>query len=234
MKVLILAGGKGTRMDEETEIRPKPLVDIGGKPILWHIMSIYANSGFKEFVVLTGYKGHQIREHFESNPENDWIIDFIDTGLDTSKAMRIKKAQNLVSEDDFFVAYGDDLSDISPRDIYDFHKKHKNIVTLAAMPLESNFGVVEIDENNTVKQFREKPRIEGHWINGGFFCFKREIFDLLNENEELEDQVFIRLAKEGQIKAFKHYGFWKCMNTKKESIEFNNMYSKNKAPWVKW
>jgi len=233
MKVLILAGGKGSRLSEDSAVKPKPLMEIGGKPILWHIMSIYANCGFNDFVILLGYKGQMIQDYFLSYPEPNWKIDFLGTGLEAKKAQRIKKAEHLIDGDCFFVAYGDDLSDVDPKKIYEFHKKHNKIVTLTAMPLESNFGVIEINLENEVQSFKEKPRIEGYWINGGFFCFSNKIFDYLNDEEELEDMVFQKLATKGEIKAFKHNGFWKSMNTKKDIIEFNKLFSENNAPWMK-
>ncbi|MCF8297450.1 MAG: NTP transferase domain-containing protein [Saprospiraceae bacterium] len=232
MKVLILAGGKGSRLSVED--KPKPLMEIGGKPIIWHIMSIYANSGFKDFVILLGYKGQMIKDYFSSHPEPNWNIDFLNTGLETKKAQRIKKAEYLIDSDCFFVAYGDDLSDVDPKSIFEFHKKHGKVATLTAMPLESNFGVVEIGGDDDVKCFREKPRIEGYWINGGFFCFSKKIFDYFTDNEELEDEIFQKLTKMGEIKAYKHGGFWKCLNTKKDSIEFDNLILENNAPWIKW
>jgi glucose-1-phosphate cytidylyltransferase len=233
MKVLILAGGKGSRMNEETEIKPKPLIEIGERPILWHVMKIYAQSGFFDFVVLTGYKSHMIVDYFDENPEKEWNIEFLDTGLETKKAQRIKMAEHLITEDNFFVAYGDDLSDIDPGKIIDYHNSHGKMVTLAAIPLESNFGVVELTNDNSVRRFREKPKIDGYWINGGFFCFKREILGYLNNEDELEDEVFKMLAQKDEIKAIKHDGFWKCMNTKKEYQEFNKLYKENIAPWIR-
>lgn len=235
MKVLILAGGLGTRFGEETAKKPKPMVEIGGKPILWHIMKVYETDGFTDFVILLGYKGEIIKEYFLLNPEPNWKIQFVNTGAETSKAQRIKKVEHLIDDKYFFVAYGDDVSDIHPKVVYEQHIRSNKIATLTAMPLVTDFGIVEINTNNTILRFREKPIIEGHWINGGFFCFSKEIFTYLsNEKEELEDQVFKRLAEEGKIGAYRHPGFWKCMNTMKDKLELDSLVKTNQAKWIRW
>jgi glucose-1-phosphate cytidylyltransferase len=234
MKVVILAGGAGTRLIEKTRLNPKPMVQVGDKPILWHIMKIYSHKGYNEFIVLLGYKGNMIKEYFKKNAEPFWNITFVDTGIKSSKAQRIMKIKDYIKEENFFVAYGDDLADVNPHEILRFHKKHKKTVTLTTVPLESNFGVLEINNSDEVKQFREKPRIDGYWINGGFFCFSKRIFDHLNIDEELEDQTFKKLSKIREIVAFKHEGFWKCMNTYKETIVLNELWENNEAPWKVW
>ncbi|NCD42172.1 MAG: glucose-1-phosphate cytidylyltransferase [Bacteroidia bacterium] len=236
MKALILAGGIGSRLSEETTHTPKPLVEIGGKPIIWHIMRIYAHAGIKEFIILVGYKGGVFFEKFSDYTEDDWKVTILETGDGTLKSQRIKQAEKLIAGEDFFVAYGDDLSDINPIDVYNEHKSFpERVVTLTAMPLESNYGILEINENNAITQFREKPRIEGYWINGGFFCFSGSIFEYLNNPKlELEDDIFKILAKENRIGAYKHKGFWKSMNTQKEKLEMEELVRTNEAKWIKW
>jgi glucose-1-phosphate cytidylyltransferase len=234
MKVLILAGGLGSRFGEETANKPKPMVEIEGKPILWHIMKCYSYYGFNDFILLLGYKGHVIEEYFKNNPEPDFNIKFLDTGVSSRKAQRIKYAENLIEEEYFFVSYGDDVSDVNPQEILESHKNNNKIVTLTAVPLWTSFGVVDINQQNEVMGFREKPFIDGYWINGGFFCFSKKIFSYLNDDEELEDEVFKKLSSIGEISAFTHRGFWKCMNTQKDKIELEELIKKNKAAWIKW
>lgn len=235
MKVLILAGGVGSRLSEETINKPKPMVEVGGKPIIWHIMKTYAFSGFSDFIILLGYKGDMIKQYFIDMIEPDWHVELLETGEGTSKAQRIRKAEGFIVEDYFFVSYGDDVSDICPEKVLETHTKSNKIVTLTAIPLFSDFGVVELNQNNAVKCFREKPRIENQWINGGYFCFSRRIFDYLkNENEELENEVFNFLASKGEIGAYIHNGFWKCMNTYKDKLDLELLIKQNKAPWIKW
>lgn len=236
MKVLILAGGIGSRLSEETIYKPKPLVEIGGKPIIWHIMRIYSYAGIKEFIILVGYKGNVFFDNFSEYTEDDWKVTILETGNGTLKSQRIKQAEGLVGDEDFFVAYGDDLSDVNPLDVYNEHVANPNrVATLTAMPLETNYGVVEIDKDNSIKKFREKPQIEGYWINGGFFCFSSSIFNYMEDPTlELEDDIFKILAKEGRIGAFKHNGFWKSMNTQKERMEMEELVKTNEAKWIKW
>lgn len=235
MKVLILAGGLGSRLSEETLIKPKPMVEIGGKPVIWHIMKTYANSGFSDFIILIGYKGFLIKKYFNEISETGWNVELLETGEGTTKAQRIKLAEGQIVDDYFFVAYGDDVSDICPDEVFKTHLKSGKIATLTAIPLISDFGVVELNEENEVTNFSEKARIDNHWINGGYFCFSREIFKYLKNNEdELEDQIFKALASEGKIGAYVHEGYWKCMNTYKDKLELDLLIKQNKAPWIKW
>ena len=235
MKVLILAGGLGSRLSEETTIKPKSMVEIGGKPIIWHIMKTYAYNGYKDFIILIGYKGELLKQYFNEIKEPDWKIELLETGIGTLKSQRIKMAETLVNDNYFFVAYGDDVSDISPKNVLETHIRSGKVATLTAIPLVSEFGIVELSNSDEVKAFREKSRIENHWINGGYFCFSREIFSYLrNENEELEDEVFRQLASEGKIGAHIHEGFWKCMNTYKDKLELDELITQKKAPWIKW
>ena len=235
IKVVILAGGLGSRLSEETINKPKPMVEIGGKPIIWHIMKTYAHSGYNDFIILIGYKGEFIKKYFKDIKEPNWSVKLLETGEGTTKAQRIKKAEKYILGDHFFVGYGDDVSDISPKKVLETHKKSGKIATLTAIPLISDFGIVEINEKKEVKRFREKSRIDNYWINGGYFCFSKEIFKYLGSSkEELEDDVFKRLAIEEKIGAYIHNGFWKCMNTYKDKLELDLLIKQNKAPWIKW
>ena len=230
MEVVILCGGKGTRLGEHTDKIPKPMVEIGGKPILWHIMKIYASHGFNDFVLCLGYKGECIRDYFSKNDES-WNVNLVDTGEESSKSDRLKMIKEYITEDRFLVAYGDDVSDVDISKVVEYNKEKDKIVTLTALPLYSQFGIVEMNKDNEVIQFNEKPRLDNYWFNGGFFVFKKEIFDYLDEGE-LENEVFEKLAAENQIVAYKHDGFWKCMNTLKDCQELNKLWNEGKAKWI--
>lgn len=232
MKVVILCGGQGTRLREHTEKIPKPLVEIGNKPVLWHIMKIYSHYGFKDFILCLGYKGELIKEHFKENKEN-WKIEFVDTGENTPKSGRLMRIKDYIEDDLFLVAYGDDISDINIQKVVDFHNKHGKIATLTAIPLSSDFGIIEMDDKGDVIKFKEKPRLDEYWFNGGFFVFNKEIFSYLTKGE-LEKEVFEFLSKEKQIRAFKHDGFWKSMNTFKDWQELNDLEKKGNPPWIIW
>jgi glucose-1-phosphate cytidylyltransferase len=233
MKVVILCGGKGTRLKELTEEVPKPLVEIGGKPILWHIMKIYSHYGFNDFILCLGYKARMISEYFEKNNHENWSIEFVDTGEDSNKGQRIKKVEKYIEDENFFVAYGDDVSDVNIKKLLEYHKKNGNIVTLTAINPESQFGIIELNQKNEILEFKEKPKLD-YWINGGFFVFSRKIFDYLKDDNDLEKEAFETLARERQICAFKHDGFWKCMNTFKDTIELNELWADGKSPWKTW
>ena len=230
MKVVILCGGKGTRLKEYTEDIPKPLIEIGGKPILWHIMKIYSHYGFNDFVLCLGYKGKLIEEYFKNNNHENWNIEFEDTGEKSNKGQRIKKIEHYIKDENFFVAYGDDVADVNIKEILDLHIKNNKIVTLTAVNPLSQFGIMEINSNNEITEFKEKPKLD-HWINGGFFVFNKKIFDYLKDDYDLETKTFEELVKEKKIQAFKHNGFWKCMNTFKDTIELNELWEQDNAPW---
>ncbi len=229
MQVVVLCGGKGTRLSEYTEEIPKPLIEIGSKPILWHLVQMYKGFGHKDFIFCLGYKGEKIKEFF--NNEKDVNIKFADTGLETNKAERILKVKHLIKDDDFFVTYGDDLSDVNLSKLYQFHKKNKKIVTLTAVNLESPFGILEL-KNNEVIGFREKPKLS-HFMNGGFYVFNKKIFNYVKKGYDLEKDVLRDAAKANQIAAFKHKGFWKSMNTLKDVIELNELYQKGHLKWLR-
>ena len=230
MQVVVLCGGKGTRLSEYTEEIPKPLINVGSKPILWHIVQIYKKFGHKEFIFCLGYKGDKIKEFFRNEKEVN--IEFVDTGIDTNKAERIQKIKHLVKSDDFFVTYGDDLSDVNLKKLYDFHKKNKKVVTLTAVNLESPFGILELNKKNEVIGFSEKPKLD-KFINGGFYVFSKNIFSYMKKGYDLESDVLRDAAKDKQIAAFRHKGFWKSMNTLKDVIELNEMHSRGEMKWLK-
>lgn len=257
MKTVILCGGRGTRLKEETEYRPKPLVEIGGKPILWHIMKIYNYQGFNDFILCLGYKGSMIKDYFLNIEEmsNDFVMDFktkktdtisnneglngkvwfVDTGLNSLTGARIARIKKYIGDDeDFFLTYGDGVSNINLKELYKYHKKMGNIGTITAVTPPQRFGIVEI-EKGLVKKFDEKPDMNSMTINGGFMVFKKDIFNYLSEEENciLEKDALEKLTKEGQLAAYEHYGFWKCMDNQKEVDELNKIYSEG-APWEVW
>ena len=228
MQVVIFCGGEGTRLRPYTEDLPKPMIPVGNRPILWHIMKIYSQHGHKDFILCLGYLGEKIREYFQNkkNIEKDWYITFVDTGLDSTKGDRLRKVKDFIKDDNFFVVYGDDLSDVNVNEVLDFHKKNNKIVTLTAINPIYQFGILELNDNEIIS-FKEKPKLE-HWINGGYFVFNKKIFDYLKDNWDLEKETFEKLVKEGQINAFKHNGFWMTMNTFKDVIELNELWYKGK------
>lgn len=232
MQVVILCGGKGARLREYTEEIPKPLVMIGDRPILWHIMKYYSSFGHKEFVLCLGYKGEMIRKSFRDNGDG-WKITFLDTGLESNKGERLKKAKPYITEEDFLASYGDDVADVDINKAVELHKKLSKTVTLTAVRMESQFGIMDINENNEITKFKEKPLLDC-WINGGFFVMKRRIFDEIKEGWDLEKETFNHLAQTCQIAAYRHTGFWKCMNTFKDTEELNEMWEKGNTPWKNW
>lgn len=235
MQVVILCGGKGTRMWPLTETRPKPMIPIGEKPLLWHLMKVYSHYGHKEFILCLGHMAGVIKNYFsdQKNIEEDWKIIFVDTGLDSSKSERISKVKDYIKEESFLLAYGDDIAQININQAIEFHEKNSKLITLTAPPLFSQFGVLELNENSEIIYFKEKPRLENYWFNGGFFVVNKKIFDYLSLGE-LENEVFEKLAQEKQIQAFKLDGYWQCMNTSKEAMELNQLWKNGNAPWKIW
>ncbi|MDD5012074.1 MAG: glucose-1-phosphate cytidylyltransferase [Candidatus Nanoarchaeia archaeon] len=259
MKTVILCGGKGTRLKEETEYRPKPLVEIGGKPILWHIMKIYDTQGFNDFVLCLGYKGNMIKDYFLNLKEmsNDFMMDlknketetfsnneslkgkvwFVDTGLNSQTGSRVARIKKYVEKDeDFFLTYGDGVSDVNIQELYEYHKKMDRIATITAVKPPYRFGLIELcKDKGLVKKFDEKPDMTDMVINGGFMVFKNKIFDYLSENENciLEKDALEKLTTERQLAAYEHKGFWKCMDNQKEVDELNKIYQEG-APWETW
>ncbi len=257
MKVVILCGGKGTRLKEQTESIPKPLIEIGGRPILWHIMKIYAAHGFNEFILCLGYRGQAIKEYFMDylswrhhdfdldlsgqEPEvrllnhdrEQWTITFADTGEETNTGGRIKRIEPYIKEDSFMATYGDGLADLNLKQLVAFHQSHGRAGTITVVNPPSQFGLLEMDNDGRVTRFREKPALD-QWINGGFFVFRREFFNSLGEDDVLERAPLERLAEEGQLMAFRHEGYWKCMDTYKDTVTLNEHWSGGKAPWKVW
>lgn len=233
--VVILCGGKGTRMSPSAEEIPKPMLAIGGQPLLWHLLKRYSHFGHHRFILCVGHLAEKIIAYF-INPEHreeQWQIDYVFTGGEATKSQRLLAAQKYITSDHFLVSYGDDLSAVDINQLVDFHLSTQRVATLTSVPLYSDFGVIEINDQHEVHSFREKPRIEPYWINGGFFVFDRKIFDYLSKGE-LEKEVFESLAAEKQLAAFRFDGFWKGMNTNKDHQEFNQLFDSGKAPWVCW
>jgi len=257
MKILILAGGIGSRLSEETDLKPKPMVQIGGKPILWHIMKIYSYFGFNDFIILLGYKGYMIKEYFinyykhmsdltvdlknndilyHKNKAEPWEVTLIDTGLETLTGGRIKKAQNYINNETFMLTYGDGVGDIDINELLRFHKNHKKAMTMTSVQPEGRFGAIEIDNKNKVNQFQEKPKGNGAWINGGFFVCEPGVFNYIKDGDKtiFERQPLEDLARDGELYTYKHYGFWKPMDTMRDKTQLEQLIESGKAPWIKW
>lgn len=236
MKVVILCGGKGARLREQTESIPKPLIEIGDRPILWHIMKIYAVCGFNDFILCLGYKAQAIREYFKEYLNHDresWKITFVDTGEETNTGGRIKRIEPYIKEDSFMVTYGDGLIDLDIRRLAEFHRSHGKIGTITAANPPLPFGLLDVDADDRVSRFMEKPFLD-RWINGGFFVFRREFFGYMDEDNALEHAPLERLAGEGELMAFRHKGYWKCMDTYKDTVSLNELWASGKAPWKIW
>ena len=233
MKAVILAGGYGTRISEESDLIPKPLIEIGGKPILWHIMKIYLAHKIDDFVICLGYKGEKIKEYFEQFDSKLCNVQLIDTGLDTMTGGRLKRIQDKI-DDTFCVTYGDGVSDVNLNNLITFHKEKKSLATLTAIHPPERFGVLNLS-GDYVKEFHEKHTGESSWINGGFFVFEPEIFDYLqNDSTVLERTPLETLAKEQKLAAFKHNGFWHPMDTLRDKKHLEDLWTSEKAPWKIW
>ena len=258
MQTIILCGGLGTRLREETEFRPKPMVEIGGKPILWHIMKIYSHYGIKDFVLSLGYKGEMIKEYFynyeiltndftielgnkiniemhSNNEEKDWRITLADTGDKALKGARLKRVQQYVNDDTFMLTYGDGVAEVDINALLAFHKKHGKLATVTGINPAARFGELKI-KGNQVESFSEKPRDGEGLINGGFFVFNKGIFDYLSadENCDLEIGPLEKIAGEGQLMVYKHRGFWACMDTIRDMEYLNKLWGEGKAEWKVW
>jgi len=258
MKVVILAGGLGTRLMEETEARPKPMVEIGGKPILWHIMKIYESYGYNEFIICLGYKAQSVKEYFLnyylynsditieletnklevhfSNTES-FKVTLVDTGLNTNTAGRIKLIQKYVGDETFMLTYGDGVSDIDISKLVTFHKVHRKLVTLTSIQTPGRYGNIVMDSNGLVNHFVEKPEGDGMWINGGFFVLEPGIFEYLKEdmgNIQWEKGPLLSIANDKQLVAYKHNGFWKCMDALRDRIELETLWNSGSPKWKNW
>lgn len=258
MKVVIFAGGLGTRLMEETEARPKPMVEIGGKPILWHIMKIYEKHGYTDFVLCLGYKAQFIKQYFLnyflynsdvtieleqnkidvhfSNTES-FKVTLVDTGLYTNTAGRLKRVQKYLNGERFMLTYGDGVSNVNLDELVKFHENSGKLVTLTSVKIPGRFGNLNTDEAGTVNHFEEKPDGDGMWINGGFFVMETDIFKYLDgdmDNVQLEKEPLSKIAKDGQLAAYRHHGFWKCMDALRDRIELEGMWNSGEAKWKTW
>lgn len=257
MKVLILAGGLGSRLSEETTTKPKPMVEIGGKPILWHIMKIYSGFGYNDFVILCGYKGYMIKEYFANyfrhmadmtidmstnttqyhvNHAEPWKVTLIDTGNETMTGGRIKRVQKYIGDEPFMLTYGDGVGDVDIKELVEYHKKHGKGITMTAVQPEGRFGSLQIDDNEKVKFFQEKPKGDGSWINAGFFVCEPKVLDYIDDNDKVifEREPLENLARDGELYTFKHKGFWKPMDTLRDKNQLEEMIESGIAPWIKW
>ena len=233
MKVIILAGGFGTRLSEETDLIPKPLVKIGEKPILWHIMKRYSAFGYNDFVILLGYKGHMIKEYFANNNENNWDITFLDTGQKTDTGGRIKRAAQHIDNQTFMLTYGDGLADINLIQLLSFHQKHGGLATMTSVQLASRFGILEIGDEERVTQFKEKPKDNEAWINGGYFICEPGILNYIKNDETIfEKNPLATLANDGELFTYRHRGFWKCMDTLRDKRELDELAKSDSPPWI--
>jgi glucose-1-phosphate cytidylyltransferase len=257
MKAVILAGGYGTRISEETEYKPKPMVEIGGKPILWHIMKIYSDYGINDFIICCGYKAYVIKEYFNNyflhtsdvtfsmkdnvmdvnrSSTESWKVTLVDTGEKTMTGGRLKRIQNYVKDDEAFCfTYGDGLGNINISDLIAFHKSHGKLATLTAILPQARYGALKFGAKDMVDHFEEKPAGEGSWINGGFFVLHPKVIDLIKDDQTIwEQEPLTSLAKEGQLFAYKHNNFWMPMDTLREKVLLNKLWATNKAPWKTW
>ena len=256
MKVLILAGGFGTRLGEETAVKPKPMIEIGSKPILWHIMKMYSSYGFNDFVILLGYKGYVIKEYFsnyflhQSDVTIDlkknklevhqhecepWKVTLLDTGLETMTGGRIKRAKDYIDNEPFMLTYGDGLSNVDINELVKFHKLNGKKITITAVQPVSRYGVLNIEESGEVSDFLEKPMDDGTWINGGFFVCEPEIMDLITDDLTIfEREPLKQIAESGELVAYKHFSFWHCMDTLRDKTCLVDMWDKQQAPWKVW
>lgn len=257
MKVVILAGGYGTRISEESHLKPKPMIEIGERPILWHIMKLYSHYNFNDFIICLGYKGYIIKEYFaqyflhgsdvtfdlannkmkihSSEEVERWQVTLANTGIDTLTGGRIKRVKKHIGNETFMLTYGDGVSDINIKELLAFHKTHGKLATITAVQPSGRYGVLGLDEDVNVLEFVEKPKTIDAWINGGFFVLEPEVLDYIdNDNTAFEGNPLLRLAKEKQIVAYKHPGFWKCMDTQRDKFVLEDMWKSKQAPWKVW
>jgi glucose-1-phosphate cytidylyltransferase len=256
MKAVILAGGFGTRISEESHLKPKPMIEIGGQPILWHIMKMYSYYGVNEFVVCLGYKGYVIKEFFNDyylhmsdltydlarnamrvhrNNSEDWTVTLIDTGLETMTGGRIKRIKEFVGNEDFYLTYGDGVSDVDINALKEFHKSHGKIATITMVNVPQRFGVINMTDAGEITQFREKSDEDAHRINGGFMVLNPKVFDYIDgDTTVFEREPLENLAIDGQLMAYRHEGFWQCMDTQRDKQLLEKLLEEGKAPWKKW
>lgn len=258
MKTVILAGGLGTRISEETVVRPKPMVEIGGQPILWHIMKYYLSFGYNDFIICCGYKGHMIKEYFadyylhrsdvtfdftggdnrmivHANVSEPWKVTLVDTGQSSMTGGRIKRIKKYVGNERFFITYGDGVSNIDLHQLLQCHEESHTVLTVSAVQPGGRFGVLDFDEDGKLSGIREKAKEDGGWINAGFMVAEPELFDYLDGDDcVLETKPFERLTAEGKMAAFKHNGFWQCMDTKRDMVLLERLWEEDRRPWKTW
>lgn len=256
MKVVLLAGGLGTRISEESHLKPKPMIEIGGMPILWHVMKSYSQYGYNEFVICLGYKGQIIKEFFSDyflyasdvtfdlakntmtvhdNFSEPWTVTLVDTGLNTMTGGRVKRIQQYVNNETFMLTYGDGVSNVNIADLVEYHKAHGKMATLTAIQPGGRFGVLDVDRNLSINQFKEKSKEDGGWINGGFMVLEPQIFEYIDgDSTILEKEPLEKLANAGELKAYKHFGFWQCMDTQRDKQLLEDLLASNRAPWRTW
>lgn len=256
MKTVILAGGFGTRISEESHLKPKPMIGIGDKPILWHIMKEYSQRGFQDFIICLGYKGYVIKEFFadyylhtsdvtfdlcnnemtvHNNHSEPWKVTLVETGLKTMTGGRIKRIKDYIGNEPFMLTYGDGVSDIDMNDLIRFHQSHGKIATVTSVNVGQRFGVLDISENNQIVSFREKNQMDGSYINAGYMVLNPEVFDYIEGDEtSFEKEPLEKLAKEGQLMAYKYHGFWKCMDTQRDKMQLEALWESGNAPWKVW
>lgn len=259
MKVVILAGGYGTRISEESHLKPKPMIEIGDMPILWHIMKLYSHYGFNDFIICCGYKQYVIKEYFNNyclhrsditfdfknnnqavihnNIAEPWTVTLVDTGLNTMTGGRIRRIKEYVGNEPFLLTYGDGVSDVNIQELVKFHKKNKKVATITAIQPGGKFGMLNIDDKtNVINGFAEKKKEDGGWINGGFMVFEPEIFKYIKDDDSvvLEKDPLENLAEEGNLTAYKHDGFWQCMDTLRDKVYLEDLWNKGESPWRVW
>lgn len=257
MKVVILAGGYGTRISEESHMKPKPMIEIGERPILWHIMKIYTTYGFNDFVICLGYKGYCIKEYFanyflhesdvtfdflnqnqisiHSNKAEPWKVTLVNTGLDTMTGGRVKRIQSYIGNEPFMLTYGDGVSDVNISDLVAYHKKHGKLATVTATQPKGRFGSLNLSYEGQVEEFHEKPQGDGSWINAGFFVMQPEVFDYIQDDRTvLEGDPLEELSRDKQIMAYRHKGFWQPMDTMRDKMLLDELWGTGKAPWMLW
>lgn len=258
MKVVILAGGLGTRISEESHLKPKPMIEIGGQPILWHIMKSYGHYGFNDFIICCGYKGYMIKEYFNDyflhtsdvtfdfrdhnkmivhkNTSEPWRVTLVDTGYNSQTGSRVAKVRKYMDDEPFMLTYGDGVSNVNITQLFEYHKKNKKVATITAIQPGGRFGVLDLSENNSVNKFAEKAKEDGGWINGGFMVLEPEIFNYISEQENcvLETEPMAALARDNQLIAYKHEGFWQCMDTLRDREKLEGLWNTAQAPWKLW
>lgn len=257
MKVVILAGGLGTRISEESHLRPKPMIEIGGSPILWHIMKYYSSFGYNEFIICCGYKGYMIKEYFadyylhrsditfdfannnemtvHTNVAEPWRVTLVDTGLHTQTGGRIKRVQKYIGDESFMLTYGDGVSNVDLHQLEQFHRTHGKLATLTTVQPGGRFGMVELSQHCQVMEFKEKSKEDGGWINGGYMVLEPGVLDYIAGDETLfEQEPLEQLAQDGQMMAFKHHGYWQCMDTQRDKWKLEELINAGQAPWMVW